>query len=289
MKRGVSLSHAFSLATVVGGPFATVGACGGSVSNPTASADAGQDSAACTECGGSTSSSGGYDGSSSNGSSAGGSSGSGSSGGGSSGGFVAEGTIGDSVTEHPLAGVSVCVLGSSSTCTMTNASGAFTLAGLAANASGFSASLANYVTENWPVTPVGTTTWTLFIRTTTDVAAHAAQAATTFDGATGAITFQVDGPDGGLGGATVTTSAGGKIVYFDTSGRLDPVFTATVAGAGGGFVFQLPAGTLDVTATASGFTCASQGEAGWPPLQADATTSAPIVVNQLTRLHLVCH
>jgi hypothetical protein len=81
---------------------------------------------------------------------------------------------------------------------------------------------------------------------------------------------------------------GGKIVYFDTSGRLDPVLTATVAGAGGGFVFQLPAGTLDVTATASGLTCASQGEAGWPPLQADATTSAPIVVNQLTRLHLVC-
>ena len=140
MKRGVSLSHAFSLATVVGGPFATVGACGGSVSNPSASADAGQDSAACTECGGSTGSSGGYDGSSSNGSSGGGSSGS--SGGGSSSGFVAEGTIGDSVTERPLAGVSVCVLGSSSTCTTTNASGAFTLAGLAATGSGFSASLA---------------------------------------------------------------------------------------------------------------------------------------------------
>src|SRR5580692_6922548 len=62
-------------------------------------------------------------------------------------GFVVAGTVGDSLTEAPLAGVSLCVLPSSSTSTCTTSSlyGVFTLTGLAATGSGFSASLANYV------------------------------------------------------------------------------------------------------------------------------------------------
>jgi hypothetical protein len=203
-------------------------------------------------------------------------------------GFVVAGTVGDSVTEAPLAGVSLCVLPSSSTCTTSSAYGVFTLTGLAATGSGFSASLADYVTENWAVTPVSTSSWTIDLRSTSDVMTLAQQAAATFDGTTGAITFEVDGPDnGGLGGATIATSVVGKIAYFDRNSTLDPALTATVGG--GGFVFQLPPGTLDVTGTASGLTCVSQGQEGWPPLASGATTSAPIVAGQLTRVHLVCH
>ena len=209
-------------------------------------------------------------------------------------GFVVAGTVGDSLTEAPLAGVSLCVLPSSSTstcttsCTTSSLYGVFTLTGLAATGSGFSASLANYVTENWAVTPVSTSSWMIDLRSTSDVTTLAQQAAATFDGTTGAITFEVDGPDnGGLGGATIATSVVGKIAYFDTSGTLDPSLTATVGG--GGFVFQLPPGRLDVTGTASGLTCVSQGQEGWPPLTSGATTSAPIVAGQLTRVHLVCH
>jgi hypothetical protein len=204
-------------------------------------------------------------------------------------GFVVAGTVGDSVTEDPLAGVSLCVLpsSSSSNCTTSSPYGVFTLMGLAATGSGFSASLADYVTENWAVTPVRTSSWMIYLRSTSDVASLAQQAAATFDGTTGAITFEVDGPDnGGLGGATIATSVG-EVVYFDTNGTLDPSLTATVGGSG--FVFEVPPGTVDVTGTASGLTCVSQGQEGWPPLASGATMSAPIVAGQLTRVHLDCH
>jgi hypothetical protein len=85
----------------------------------------------------------------------------------------------------------------------------------------------------------------------------------------------------------VTTGGAGKLAYFNALGTLDPALTASTSN-GAGFVFQLPAGTTNLTMALPGTACAHNDLEGWPATMAGATTSAPIAANRVTIVRVTC-
>jgi len=242
-------------------------------------------------------SSGGYAGSGGGGSGSGGGSSSGSDAGGNDGGggdsgtegFTVSGTVSDIATGNSLPGVSVCLLAAPSTCTITDSSGAFSLTGLVPSGSGFTASLAGYVTGVWPLTPTGNVTYNAFLRSVSLVGTWASQAGATFNGSAGAVLFETfDGSGNPRSGVSVSTAAGGTVGYLTGNGSvLDTTLTATTTN-GAGCVFEVPSGNVEVTFTAPGAVCTRYGAEGWLAAVSGATTLVPVVANELTVARAVC-
>jgi hypothetical protein len=195
----------------------------------------------------------------------------------------------DSVTGNPMQGVSMCLLNSPSTCVTTVADGSFAIQGVLPTGSGITGTMSGYVVGVWPAAPTANVSgWSLNMRSTTRMAALAMQVGAEF-GTTGAIYFQVtDGNKDALAGVSVSTSVGGKPAYFAGDGTgLSGTLTQSTS-AGNGYVFELPAGTVDVRFSAAGRACARSGAIGWPPADGTETTSMPIVAGQVSSVWAVC-
>jgi hypothetical protein len=259
--------------------------CGGSATPPW-----GTGPVAMSEGNGSSGSS-----SASSGSSGGGSSGYGPSGSSSgqgtvaTGGFTASGQIDDAVTGVGLPGVAICILNASATCTTSDSGGNYTLLGVADTGSGITGTLSGYATGVWPMTPAGDVLgWTINLRSLDRMESLAESVGTTFGSSAGAIYFAAyDENDNPLSGVSFSVPEGGPTGYFTGDGSgLSPGLTATSTN-GGGYIFAQPAGTLAVTATASGLTCTRSGASGWPPVGSE-TMDVPVVVASVTLARAVC-
>lgn len=195
----------------------------------------------------------------------------------------------DSVTGNPMQGVSICLLNSPSTCVTTVADGSFAIQGVQPTGSGITGTMSGYVVGVWPAAPTANVSgWSLNMRSTTRMAALAEQAGAEF-GTTGAIYFQVtDGNKDALAGVSISTSMGGKPAYFTGDGTgLSGTLTQSTS-AGNGYVFELPAGTVDVRFSAAGRACLRSGAVGWPPADGTQTTSMPIAAGQVSIVWAVC-
>jgi hypothetical protein len=169
---------------------------------------------------------------------------------------------------------------------VTGTSGAFTLGGVASTASGLTASLSNYVTGIWPLSPTSSlSAWGGALYPTTSMAALATKANQTFSptGPTGVVGFTIyDGPVSTVTGATVTTSAISTVVYFDADGATPDPSLKSTSSAGTGLIFGLSGSQTDLTFTSPGHTCTRGSSTGWVPVNASATMSVPIQDGAIT-------
>lgn len=264
-------------------------ACGSGTSPPVSGDDYGTGSSGGRSNGGGNGSSSGGTASSTTGSSGSGS-GSTSSGSGTvTGGFTFNGWIDDAVSGDPLQSVQVCLLASPAVCTTTDVNGTIALSGLGPSQDGITATLSGYPTGIWPITPTGNISgWTIFLRSDTRLATLAQQVGGVFGGSLGAIVFEAyDGSDNDLSGVSVSTGSGGTIGYFAGDGTgLNSTLTATTSN-GGGYIFAVPPGDVDVTFSAPGLVCARSGSEGWPG-SGSGTVTIPVRAGELTRAAGAC-
>ncbi len=204
------------------------------------------------------------------------------------GGFTFSGWIDDAVSGDPLEGVQVCLFASPGVCTTTDVNGTINLTGLAASGDGITATFSGYPTGIWPITPTGNISgWTINLRTDARIATLATQVGATFGSTTGAIVFDAyDGSGNNLSGVSVSTPAGTVGYFTGTGAGLDSTLTATTS-VGGGYIFGVPPGNVEVTFTSPGLVCARNGAEGWPG-SGSATTTVPVVAGELTRAAGAC-
>jgi hypothetical protein len=183
----------------------------------------------------------------------------------------------------------VCLLDSPTKCATTDYSGNFSLSGVSAQKSGLVATINGWTPGVFPLSPTGTTTWTLPLWKAAQVTSYAATIGTTFGPATGAIQFEaLDGSGKPLAGVKVSVPGAGSAGYFEADGTtLNPTLTTTTS-KGTGILFGVNAGnTIAVTFSAPGRTCTRNGTEGWPPVGTE-TTSVTVVANELTRASAQC-
>jgi hypothetical protein len=205
------------------------------------------------------------------------------------GGFDVSAQMFDASSGDGLAGVSVCLLGSPTTCVSTASDGSFTLGGVQTTGSGFMGSMAGYVDTLWPVTPTGNVSgWSVNMRTTTRLTSLAEAVGATF-GTMGGVYFQVsDGSGNSLSGVSAATTVGGKAAYFSGNGNgLDGTLSQTTTN-GNGYVFGVGSGTVGLIFTAVGHVCTRSGAEGWAPAAAGQTMSVPVQSGKLTVAWVVC-
>jgi hypothetical protein len=218
-----------------------------------------------------------------------GSSSSSSSGGGPSGPqFTVSGALGDG-SGNGVAGASVCIIGAQSSCTTTDSGGNYTLAGVWANKSGFIGTANGFAPTLWPLTLTGNLTYNGFFRSSSVVGGFATQMGTTFGPSTGAVFFVVfDGNGNALANATVTPSGAGTIGYFNADGS-GPATTLTKTTAnGGGYIFQIAPGNVNLTVSVAGLSCGPAGHETWTPSSTAVSVLVPVQAGALTVARIAC-
>ncbi len=200
--------------------------------------------------------------------------------------LLIHGSLVDATTDAPLVGAQVCLLGSP-TCSPTSAQGEFSVSGIG---SGFTATLSNYVTSNWPLSTISDFGGTWVLRETAAISALAESAGTTLEASTGALYFETfDGSGNAVAGVTVTLMGGGGVVgYVQDDGTVSATSTSTST-KGVGYAFQVrPSARFDVSfVREGGGPCSIWDHFGWPAMLG-GTLSLPIVAGQLTLVRASC-
>ncbi len=200
------------------------------------------------------------------------------------------GTVHDAVTTNTVAGATICVFEDPSRCTTSAADGTFTLDGVPSASSGVVVDASGYATGLWAMTASAPRV-ALAIRPADHATAWARALGTTFDSTstTGALAFSVvDGAGDPFVGATVTTTPAGRIGFFaGPGGGIDGTLTMT-ASPGGGWVYDLPSGTVGVGVTAPGKTCTRLSVFGWAPTAAGETLAAPVRAGEVSIVRVAC-
>ncbi len=203
--------------------------------------------------------------------------------------FTVSGSLGDGAG-NGVAGASVCLLASPTTCVTTDGSGNYSIDGVTASGSGILGTATSaFLPMAWPLSPINDLSYSGFFRTVANVSAYATETSAAFDASHGAIVFHLyDASGNPLAGAKIACDRGGTVGYFKDDGSgVDPTLTTTST-AGDGYIFGVPPGTVNLTVTATGLACAPAGREAWLPSAAGASASAPAIAGTLTVVRISC-
>jgi hypothetical protein len=185
-----------------------------------------------------------------------------------------------------LPGATVCLYTAPSTCTTSDADGAFALT-MPSTGSGIVISLQGYATGIWAITAPQGFSFNVILRSTSEIAQFEQEAGNTTFGQTGAVMFfTFDASQTPLSNVTVSSTPAGKNAFF-SDGGVDPSPVVT-NGAGGGTIFGLPEGLAGLTFTVPGLTCSPLPLGGWPATSPGGNVLVPIKAGNLTVARVTC-
>ncbi len=199
-------------------------------------------------------------------------------------------TVIDISTMRGLQGVNVCIYPGNQTCAMTNSAGTESLPVPENSQFMLSYTLSGYVpayTESTSTTVSDTNNF-LLVSTSNEGLLAGAVGKSLDTSKASMVYLALDTNRQPIAGVsfTMTTPAGDGIYYFGSSGY--PSTSATQTSTNGiGFVINAPAADYDVTATATGKSCAGTPTKSWPGMTA-SSVKARAIAGAVTTVAFTC-